>query len=44
MLRGDRHDSLVDLRLTIFDLLSLVKDDIEPAASVPSLEYVNFSS
>ena len=44
MLRGYRHDSLIDLRLTIFDFLGLVKNDIEPATSVSSLEYFNVSS
>ena len=44
MLRGYRHDSLIDLRLTIFYFLGLVKNDIEPATSVSSLEYFNVSS
>ena len=42
MLRGDRHYGLVDLRLTIFNLLSLIQNDIEPPAFISSLKYFNF--
>jgi len=38
VLRRDGHYSLVDLRLGVLNLLGLVKNDIEPAALVTSLE------